>query len=270
MPLFYRTIMYARPYFFLLVLLLTVFSILFTFVENTYSQESSWGNTERIPIRGGEVLDGYIVVQDEAGYAVSSKAYQDGLVGVVVENPAIELSADEDDTYPIVRTGDVYMWVSLANGDIKTGDRITSSPWAGIGMRADHAVATIGIAREDATVSPGETRESLVMKIKVSISPQSHSGTDGPMQGVSSSLLTKTRLPFDRDALIRFGAGVLIIILTIFLSLWFFGGLARSGVDALGRNPKAAKKIQFGITINVLIGFLLSLIGILAALYIMN
>jgi F0F1-type ATP synthase membrane subunit c/vacuolar-type H+-ATPase subunit K len=41
----------------------------------------------------------------------------------------------------------------------------------------------------------------------------------------------------------------------------YFGKVARSGVEALGRNPLAARLIQFGIFINLLLTFGIMLLG---------
>jgi len=254
-------------YFIFASFFIALFIYLFTNVSFTLAQFSSFGISNQVPIKGESVLDGYIVVSENEGFAISSEASQENLVGVVTENPAIEVSSDSEGTYPLATSGEAYVWVTLANGDIAKGDGITSSPWAGIGMKANGSSSTIGTSLDDAKADDAKTREQLVTKIRILISPTEGGGF---VASKSEGGLLKKSGEFTSSSLLRYGVGSLIIVITILLSLWFFGGIAKSGVDALGRNPHAALKIQFGIMINVFVGFAIALVGIITALYIMN
>jgi F0F1-type ATP synthase membrane subunit c/vacuolar-type H+-ATPase subunit K len=56
-------------------------------------------------------------------------------------------------------------------------------------------------------------------------------------------------------------AGILVVGSFIF-GILHFGRIAKSGVEALGRNPLAAKTIQFGIIMNVMIAIVIMLVGL--------
>ncbi len=258
---------FARSYWFYISSFIALFIYLFTNVPFSNAQLSSFGISNQVPIKGESVLDGYIVVSIKDGFAISSEASQEKLVGVVTEKPAIEVASEGEGTYPLATSGEAYVWVTLANGDIVKGDSITSSPWAGIGMKSNGSGSTIGTSLDDAKSDDAKSREQLVTKIRILIQP-TEGGSVGTVQ--SSGGLIKKSEAFTSSSLLRYGVGSLIIVITILLSLWFFGGIAKSGVDALGRNPHAALKIQFGIMINVFVGFAIALVGIITALYIMN
>lgn len=233
------------------------------------AQETSFSFSTRFPVVGETVLDGYIVANTESGYAVTTEAYQQNQSGVVTERPAIEIGTEGENetTYPIATNGDALVWVSLSNGEIKKGDPITSSPFAGIGMKATSPGPILGIALIDVAVPDnGADLDQIITKVRVAINPTNENKINNSIYNNS----TRQSPAFSTSSLIRFGVGALIIISTIFISLNFFGKLSRSGVEAIGRNPLAFKKIEFGITINIVVGFLIAIIGIAVAVYLIN
>ena len=237
-------------------------------VKVTNAQNTSFGFSTRVSIEGESVLDGYIIATTEEGYVVTTEAYQKNIIGVVTEKPAIELNTgDAEGTYPLATNGEAFVWVSLANGPIKKGDYITSSPWEGVGMKATGAGPVVGTAAEDVDVQEAADNEQVISKIRIVVRP---TNDNNPSAAGTQSGGSNASNFFTTASLIRFATGALLILITIFMSLSYFGRLSLSGVEALGRNPLAFKKIQFGITLNIIIGFIVALVGIIAALYIMK
>ncbi|MBX4210409.1 DUF5011 domain-containing protein [Candidatus Parcubacteria bacterium] len=74
--------------------------------------------------------------------------YSDNIIGVVSDNPRAVYGPEVGDI-PVASTGNVNVLVSLANGPISKGSRITSSGQTGIGMKATHAGYIIGRALTD-------------------------------------------------------------------------------------------------------------------------
>ncbi|QQS44648.1 hypothetical protein IPM65_03560 [Candidatus Roizmanbacteria bacterium] len=258
-----------RPYMFLIGILLALFYVFHPDVIIVNAQNTSFGFSTRVPIDGDSVLDGYIIATTDEGYVVTTEAYQKNIIGVVTENPAIELNTGEaEGTYPLATSGEASVWVSLANGPIKKGDYITSSPWEGVGMKATGAGPVLGTAAEDVDVQEAADNEQVISKIRVVVRPTNDNNPSAA--GTQSGGSSNTANFFTTASLIRFATGAVLILITIFMSLSYFGRLSLSGVEALGRNPLAFKKIQFGITLNVIIGFIVALVGIIAALYIMK
>lgn len=85
---------------------------------------------------------------DDHAVRRSSSAYQGELLGVVSTNPGFVAGAFTKDSYPIALVGRVPVSVTLENGIIKVGDRITSSPLSGYGMKATKAGRVVGLALE--------------------------------------------------------------------------------------------------------------------------
>ncbi len=188
------------------------------------------------------------------------------MIGVVTDNPGIELkTANSDAQYPLQTSGEAMVWVSVSNGIIAKGDRITSSPWEGIGMKSTIPGPFIGTAVEDVIVDSGADLDQTVTKIRIVIEPG-----DSSIASIGKAGEETQNKPFNTSSLTRFIVGSVIVIVTIFMSLAYFGKLSRSGVEAIGRNPVAYKKIQVGIAVSVIIGFLIAIVGIISALYIMN
>jgi hypothetical protein len=83
----------------------------------------------------------------------SQGRYDDGLYGVVAESPNTTLGAESANTVRVGIIGRVPVVVSLENGAIHAGDKITSSSVEGVGMRAERLGKIVGTAREDAPVA---------------------------------------------------------------------------------------------------------------------
>jgi len=83
--------------------------------------------------------------------AKATEPYQSDLIGVISTNPnqvygEDGVFADSDNPRPVSLAGRVPVKVTTQNGSIKTGDAITSSTLAGVGMRATQAGRIVGIA----------------------------------------------------------------------------------------------------------------------------
>ncbi|MCR4274984.1 MAG: LamG domain-containing protein [Candidatus Campbellbacteria bacterium] len=97
---------------------------------------------------------GTIVGLDTAipnGVKASTETYQRDVIGVVATYPGIILGPQTENTFPVALVGRVPVNVSLENGSIKAGDRITTSSRAGYGMRATKAGRVLGVVMEDFT-----------------------------------------------------------------------------------------------------------------------
>lgn len=214
---------------------------------------SSYGIASPLTIKNKVVRDGDIVSSVDGGYSLSKESYDPRVFGIVSINPAIEFSTNdkENGSYPVVSAGDTLVNVSTINGAIKKGDAITTSPIPGVGMKATESGYAIGYAQEN--FSTEDARE--IKQIKISINKQFFA----PLNSSSSSrLLDIFRLSaiatYERPlTVLRYLVAAIVVITAFMLGFLSFGRTASIGVEALGRNPLAARMIQFGIIINVLI-----------------
>ena len=73
-------------------------------------------------------------------------AFDSNMIGVVVDNPGLDLGNGTVDGARVAISG--RAWVKVASGPIKIGDYLTSSSTPGVGMKATQSGRVIGIALE--------------------------------------------------------------------------------------------------------------------------
>ncbi|HEV2412297.1 MAG TPA: hypothetical protein VGS28_00650 [Candidatus Saccharimonadales bacterium] len=174
----------------------------------------------------------------------------DRIVGVIAANPLIQLSL-KGDTTQVVINGTADVFVSDLNGKLKVGDKITSSPIDGVGMKATSSTQIVGTAlaafNSNTAVartinSSGHSQTVHIEQVPVQINVAYY-------QSLSSSVLP----PFIQD-LANTIAGkpvsvVRVMLATIILLVAFISIFAllytatRSGITSIGRNPLSAKAI---------------------------
>ncbi len=101
-----------------------------------------------------ELKPGQLVAIDPSkatGILVTSSEYQKNMLGVIATRPGLTLGGQDDNSYPVALTGRVPVIVTTSNGRILSGDPITSSTIAGVGMRGALAGTAVGMALEDST-----------------------------------------------------------------------------------------------------------------------
>ncbi|MDA3911837.1 MAG: hypothetical protein PF448_10820 [Bacteroidales bacterium] len=98
----------------------------------------------------GSSKPGYLISinpKQKDAYFVSSKPYDNNLIGIHSTNPTLTIN-DPSSGEPVALTGRVPVLVTGENGPIKPGDFITSSSTYGYGMKADNQGFVIAKALE--------------------------------------------------------------------------------------------------------------------------
>jgi F0F1-type ATP synthase membrane subunit c/vacuolar-type H+-ATPase subunit K len=133
-------------------------------------------------------------------------------------------------------------------------------------MKATSSGPVLGVALSDVVTPEGDAEiDQVITKVRIALNPTNSYKIAGATDEGANSDRT-----INSTSNIRYVIGAAVIIITIYISLNFFGKLSRSGVEAIGRNPLAFKKIEFGIIINVVVGFLIAILGIAVAIYLVN
>lgn len=245
--------------------------IFFTHFFSLLSADATLGVATTVPISESQVANGSIISYSSKGYVLAKKSYDAKVVGVVDTSAAISLEAESPQIkanyYPIVSTGITKILVSTANGKINKGDSITSSEIPGIGVKATKSGFIVGIADETFTSSDPKQakpiRSTLVMR---------HSAPRATLQRSLFDVANLSALAWTEEPLnvLRFLIAAIVILISFFLGFFVFGRTAARGVEALGRNPLAARAIQLGIILNVLITIAIITAGILVAILILT
>lgn len=206
---------------------------------------------------------GGLVCTYEGGYRLCDRPYDPNMFGVVNLEPAIILGAsDSAGMIPVITSGDVAIRVSGVNGSIKKGDFITSSLIKGVGMKAKKSGYVIGMAGEDLELKTVDDQAWLTISLGVKPAIMSSGATTNLVQLMREGLDASFLSPLSA---LRYVMASLIAAGSVIAGLWFFGRVARGGIEAIGRNPLAGRMIQFSIVLNVGLTMAIMAAGIVVA-----
>lgn len=244
-----------------LIFLLISYSSLVS--NRAFAQEQfSLGVATYIPLDDKQATDGAIVSTGANGYLLSKVAYDPAIFGVVTTKPAITLEENvASGTIAVLSLGKALVQVSTKAGKINKGDLITSSDQSGVGQKADVDGFILGTALESYTSSDSKA----VGKIWVSIKPSfvSVSVVSGRKLNLLSNIRMAAASPFLSPLTsLRYLLAVIVAALSFAFGFYFYGRIASSGVESLGRNPLAARVISLGIIFNVLLTAVIILSGL--------
>lgn len=241
---------------------LFIASFLFIFVASistVSAQAESSGVGVSIPLTG-DAQDGSIICTDAEGFKACDVEYATSIYGVVNNNPAAAIIDSELESSQIVLTsGVVRVRVSPDGGNIAEGDFITTSETPGIGKKAERNGYVLGGSLESVEFAEGETEKTVLLAINIHPSSVLSGNRNNLLQILRKGLAAPVFDPLDS---LRYFLAALIAVMSFGMGLYYFGRVSRSGVEAIGRNPLARKMIQFSIFINVLLTFVIVLVGL--------
>ncbi len=271
MTFFFLTTILRKMFRIFLTVLFSIVFILSLSLKNTVAQEADFGVAQLLPIIDKKVSAGDIVSSTNKGFTLSRKPYDQAIVGVVSAKPAISFDVNETGSnvkrYYVVTTGTVAVKVSTINGVIKKGDLISSSAIPGVGMLASKTGFVLGASLENFSAKKPEEvgLVNLVLNLRAS---SSQAGIKSRLIDVSN--LSALALLEEPLTALRYLIAGLVVVFSIVLGFYAFGRVAGRGVEALGRNPLAARIIQLGVALNVLITIAIIGAGILIAILILT
>ena len=233
-----------RPAFLLLC------GILVSFISagGVKAQDMSSGMATELPF-AQDLQDGDIVCTINNVNSLCAGPYDTAMLGVYTQFPAVVMvNTALENKKPIVTSGKAFVRVTTVGGAIKKGDFITTSTTPGVGQKADRSGYVLGTAMDDYAVED----KTVVGKIQVALSIKPMVLNTGARAnlidlirqgvfGVYLSPLSSLRYVLAVGiTLVAFGAGFI-----------YFGKVARSGVEAIGRNPLAGRTIQLSVIFNL-------------------
>lgn len=175
------------------------------------------------------------------------------LVGVVDSNPLVSLSEGDQDI-EVVLSGTTNVLVSDINGVIKSGDKITVSPVAGVGMKATSDGQIIGTAQggfESTTTRSVADQNGKYhdihlgyVRAQIGIATYQAPGSSflppfiqGAANAIAGQSVSLARVLICSTLLIL---GFTTVIILVYTS-------TRSAMTSLGRNPLASHAIRRGL-----------------------
>lgn len=230
------------------ILFLILFVIFNLSQVNAASSEFSSGIAVSIPISDSQVQDGDIVVSTDKGYQIAHIEYDPTIFGIVTMKPAVSFESTNPNAFSVITNGKSYVRVK---GVIKKGDYITSSSVKGVGERVTNTGFIIGTALESFQgVNPKE-----IGKVLVTVNPRYNTAVTFS-RGINlfTNIRSAAASPFLSPLTsLRYLFAVVITAVSFGFSFWYFGRFGKTGIEALGRNPLAAKTISAGIIANILL-----------------
>ncbi len=212
---------------------------------------------------------------------LSTSQNTDRILGVVGENSLIELS-DGTGTVKVATTGEAVVLVSDINGDVKTGDKITSSPIAGVGMKALTSTMVIGtvqadlssVETEDRTIKSKNGDEKTVKigalpiqvdKVFYQAEQDQNSYVPPALQEFANNLAGRPVSPV-RVILSSF----LIVFVFITVAVLMYSSI-RSSIISIGRNPLSESAVhkslaQVGLTVFGVLAFTVIIVYLILTL----
>ncbi len=229
-------------------------------------QASSLGVANNIPIVSKTVKDGDIISSSKDGFIVTRIEYDASMVGVVSYGAAVIFEPESTkNSVPVSSQGTTMVNVTTQNGEIKKNDYLTSSAKIpGAAMKAAKSGFVIGVAMADYS---GKNVGKIPVSVNIQFVNTSISVGSSLIDIFKLSSLATYEQPL---TVFKYFIATLIIVISFLVGFAIFGRVAGIGVEALGRNPLAGNKIQFGILINTLITVAIIISGLLLAVVILK
>jgi len=241
-----------------------VFAVFFLmYSHDAWAQVISPGMAVSIDVGELEVQNGDIVCSDGEGFTLCGQAYSTGIYGVVTENPATAIQIEnQSNSALIVSNGVAEVRVSAVNGNISAGDLITTSENPGVGQLANRSGYVLGTSID--AFEPQDPAEVGTVLVAIQIHPAA--GLSGARTNLVQVLRQGLQAPlFDPLDSLRYVLAALIVLTSFILGFVYFGRAASSGIEAIGRNPLASRKIQLAVLLHVLITIVIVLSGLFLA-----
>ena len=212
--------------------------------------------------------DGDIVSYSPKGYYISNRPFDAAMVGVVSKNPAVAIKSEGvGNSQPVIFNGNGFVNVVTVNGPIREGDMITTSNIKGAAMKANRAGYVLGTALGDYT----NNNKNQIGQIPVTLNIHYFFSETKIQTGLLDFFSLTTLATYEQPTVVfKYFISGIIVLLTCILGFLSFGRIANSGIEALGRNPLAGRKIQLAIIMNVFMTIVIIASGFVVAYFILN
>lgn len=248
---------------------IALFSALFLTSVTSILAEGSSGVAQYITLSDGDIKDSLVICSSDTGNKPCTSGYDPSMIGVISLTPSVSVGAATPSagSTPLVSSGKARVLVSNTNGNILVGDLLTSSENPGIATKMQKSGYALGTAMQ--SFDPVGENQTGYITVSLDIRPAILSGKAGTnlielvKQGLESTFLTPL-------SSLRYIVAGIIIVFTLIFGLSHFGRLAKSGVEAVGRNPLASRAIQLSVLFNVFLTVGIIGIGLFVAYLVLS
>ncbi len=236
---------------------------IFSYSANTKAQSLTQGVAFSVAIGNLEVQEGDIICSGEEGLMLCNSPYQTSIYGVITNNPVASIEIESNERQALLQTSGIsVVRVTTAGGSIKKGDLITTSERQGIGQKASRNGYVVGMAVEDFDAASADE----VGKINAIINVHPASNISNARTNLIQALREGLSLPlFEPLDSARYFLAAAIILVSFSLGFVYFGRVASIGVEAIGRNPLASRKIQLTVILHIIVTLAIIASGLILA-----
>lgn len=224
-----------------------------TFAQQGPAISSGFRSSDTNLVQGSIVST---LANDAAAIELATIESSQRLAGVVSSEALLKLSHDQALPVQVVTGGTTLVLVADINGSIRAGDKITISPFNGVGMLATNDGQIIGTAlesfdqasasRREATDRSGKVQTVHINTIPVHISVTAYTA---PSNQFIPPFLTAiaTNIAGRPVPALRIVLGLILILLAFSSIFVLIYTSVRASMVSLGRNPLAARAIHKGL-----------------------
>ena len=251
-----------------LCLFILCFSLICLIVSTKLKVSASYFDPAvSLPIENESSNAGDIVSDADGKYALSSKAYDTAMFGVIVENPSTSFEDLNLEKFKLVSSfGEMPVWITAKNGNIKTGDLITSSDLPGVGQKADQSGQILGIALEDYAPQNSTDMAKVLVFVDIKTSFVDKTISKNLLDVLKMSLTSPFMTPIEA---LRYLLAIAVVFASLVIGFSNFGKITGSSVEALGRNPLAGPSIRRVVAFNFVMTAIIMIIGLVIAYFIL-
>ncbi len=242
-----QTLIQKSPIVFFLVLLVLIGT--FVFSRRAAADTVSQAFTSNTQLAQGSVVS--LKTNSQTVVELANTANNESLLGVVVvpQNVLVNLNTNDGNTQ-VVSNGQVSILVSNINGEVTNGDLLTSSPVAGVAMKATEQTRVVGTAQEDFTQAKQKRTQTIkdkdgkdttltigVLAANIAIgsySPPNSLQNNSLVSGVQSFAISATGKPV---SVVRAVAALLVLLIAAAVSVVILYTSLTSSIRSIGRNP---------------------------------
>lgn len=238
-----------------LVLVLILVGCAGLLMKPVKAQQTSLGIGVMLPILDEVVTDGSVVCMLDEGLRLCDTPYDHRMFGVVTDTPAAYFDTVGDQGRYIVSSGKSSV---RAIGPISPGDVLTSSENPGVVMVAEKAGYILGTALD--AVESGEATIAVAVNIRYDSSLARH--RTNLVEMLRQSMAAPLMQPIES---FRYLLAAILVVVAFGMGFFYYGRIANTGVEAIGRNPLAQRSIQSDVLLNLGATMLIVLVGLGAA-----
>jgi len=222
---------------------------------------------------------GTVVSLGENGRSVEKSSVNavSKMVGVVTQGAVLEVSDGNGRELQVATGGRAQVLVSDINGAIKAGDKITTSPINGVGMKTMTSGYIVGTAMANFSAAESITSQTVLSKdgkkqaVKVGLLPVQVGVVYYDSEADTSSILPSFLLKFvnavagKEVSILRISIAMVVLLIgTLSIGLILVSAV-RSSIVSIGRNPLAARAVHRGLfqVLLITLGILVAMLGII-------